>query len=168
MRTVLALVAFVVVVGIALDEAEAQVRGNQYSMAGCGLGTLVFRNDEDRVKQILAATTNGTFGNQTFAITTGTLNCNPGGGPRGRVASLFIDVNREALVKDAARGGGETIEHLSAIMGCPDATAVGAALQQNFQAVFAADELSGDQIAAKIFHTIKEDPALSSSCRSLS
>jgi hypothetical protein len=168
MRNVLALVVLVVVMGIALDKAEAQPRGNQYSMAGCGLGALVFGNDEDRVKQILASTTNGTFGNQTFAITTGTLGCNPGGGPTGRSASLFIDVNREAFAKDASRGGGETIEHLTAIMGCPDATAVGATLQKNFKAVFTSHDLTSDQITDNLFQVIKQDAALASSCRSVS
>jgi hypothetical protein len=151
MRNLIALVVLVAVVGIALDKAEAQPRGNQYSMAGCGLGALVFGNDEDRVKQVLASTTNGTFGNQTFAITTGTLGCNP-----------------EAFAKDASRGGGETIEHLSAIMGCPDATAVGATLQQHFKAVFTGHDLTSDQITDNLFRVIKQDAALASSCRSVS
>jgi hypothetical protein len=168
MRQFIALVVFVAVVGLALDKAEAQRRGNQYSMSGCGLGSLVFGNDEDRVKQILSSTTNGTFGNQTFAITTGTLNCNPGGGPTGRSASLFIDVNREAFAKDASRGGGETIEHLSAIMGCSDAAAVGAAVQQNFKAVFTSHDLTSDQITDNLFQVIKRDATLASSCRSVS
>jgi Protein of unknown function (DUF3015) len=86
-------------------------------------------------------------------------------GPSGRTGTLVIEVNREVLLKDAARGGGETVEHLSMITGCSDAEAVGAALQQHFTAVFAADERSGDQIAAKLFRTIGQDPALASSRR---
>jgi hypothetical protein len=165
-----ALVAFmsVLCIGLAAWKADAQVRGNQYSMAGCGLGSLVFRNDEDRTKQVLAATTNGTFGSQTFGITTGTLNCNPGGGPSGRTASLFIDVNREAFVKDVSRGNGETIEHLATIMGCSNSAAVGTALQKNFGVIFTGADTPSDQITDNVFQTIKQDPALAGSCTSIS
>jgi hypothetical protein len=88
-------------------------------------------------------------------------------GPSGRTGTLVVEVNREVLLKDAGRGGGETVEHRSMITGCPDAQAVGAALQRHFTAVFAADERSGDQIAAKLSRTIRQDPALASSCRGI-
>ena len=48
-----------------------------YGSAGCGLGSLVFKQNDGT--QILAATTNGTFGSQTFGITFGTSNCNSKG-----------------------------------------------------------------------------------------
>jgi hypothetical protein len=42
---------------------------------GCGLGTIVFEGQNGLVSQTFAVTTNGTFGNQTFGITSGTSNC---------------------------------------------------------------------------------------------
>jgi len=41
----------------------------QYGMAGCGLGAMLFGHENSTGKQVLAATTNGTFGTQTFGIT---------------------------------------------------------------------------------------------------
>ena len=35
---------------------------------GCGLGTKLFDGDSGLAPQVLAATTNGTLGNQTFGI----------------------------------------------------------------------------------------------------
>src|SRR5512139_1907858 len=42
---------------------------------GCGLGYMIFKGQEGLASQTCAATTNGTFGNQTFGITTGTSEC---------------------------------------------------------------------------------------------
>ena len=36
---------------------------------GCGLGSMLWAGQSGLVPKILAATTNGTFGNQTFGIT---------------------------------------------------------------------------------------------------
>ncbi len=50
----------------------ALAKGN-HPMAGCGLGYVLFSNKEnDKVTQILGATTNATSGNQTFGMTSGT------------------------------------------------------------------------------------------------
>jgi len=35
---------------------------------GCGLGSTIFEGESGLVKQVLAVTTNGTSGNQTFGI----------------------------------------------------------------------------------------------------
>ncbi len=165
MRKVAVLAAAIAIWGLGAAAAQAQVRGNDYGMAGCGLGSLVFQNDPDRVKQILAATTNGTFGSQTFGITTGTSNCNPQGPAKS--AALFVEVNREALAKDISRGGGETIDNLSAIMGCSDPRAVGAVLQQNFRTIFPNQAVSSGRVTDAIFETIKQDRALAGGCSSL-
>src|SRR3954469_775685 len=75
-----------------------------YGLAGCGLGSMVFGDQKGSI-QILAATTNSTFGSQTFGITSGTSNC-VDSGPGTSGARIFIEGNREALAKDAARGSG--------------------------------------------------------------
>ena len=46
---------------------------------GCGLGSMLWAGQSGVVPKILAATTNGTSGNQTFGITTGTLGCQADG-----------------------------------------------------------------------------------------
>jgi DUF3015 family protein len=110
-----------------------------YGSAGCGLGSLVF-GDQKGAIQILAATTNGTFGSQTFGITFGTSNCGQGVMGGSAATKSFIEGNREALAKDAARGSGETITTLSSMAGCKDPAAVGVALQKRFGELFPADK----------------------------
>lgn len=46
---------------------------------GCGLGSMAWRGQSGILPQVAAATTNGTFGNQTFGITFGTSGCDPNG-----------------------------------------------------------------------------------------
>ena len=66
----------------------------KYGPAGCGLGSLIFDADSGWT-QIFAATTNGTSGNQTFGITSGTSNCDTG--PTKQSAKNFVTANRVAL-----------------------------------------------------------------------
>ncbi|MCA1827831.1 MAG: DUF3015 family protein [Myxococcales bacterium] len=131
-----------------------------YGTAGCGLGSVLFGSQPGFV-QVVAATTNGIFGNQTFGITTGTLNCGPPATPAG--ARLFIDVNREALAKDMARGSGETIATLTQLTGCSDAKVVGATLQKNFSSIIPNEKVSSDIVADNVLATLKADKQLSCS-----
>ena len=70
-----------------------------HPMAGCGLGYLLFSNkDNSKVTQILGGTTNGTFGSQTFGITSGTSGCTEDGAVKfAKEAEVFAEVNHEAL-----------------------------------------------------------------------
>ncbi len=128
-----------------------------YGAAGCGLGSLVFGNQPGAV-QILAATTNGTFGSQTFGITTGTSNC--GSGLMAMGTKNFVEANREVLAKDISRGSGEAIGALAVINACEDSQKVGAALQRNFSAIFPSESATSDEVTAAILKTLHSDQAL--------
>jgi hypothetical protein len=128
-----------------------------YGAAGCGLGSLVFGNQPGAV-QILAATTNGTFGSQTFGITTGTSNCGPGMMAQG--TKDFVEANREVLAKDISRGQGEAIGALAVINACQDSKKVGAALQANFSSIFPSENATNEQVTDAIVKTLHSDPAL--------
>ncbi|MDY0117622.1 MAG: DUF3015 family protein, partial [Sulfurimonadaceae bacterium] len=45
------------------------------NQTGCGLGSMLIKDDSTAIMLALQATTNGTSGNQTFGITSGTLGC---------------------------------------------------------------------------------------------
>src|SRR5438045_3839779 len=111
--------------------AGTQAKAAGYGAAGCGLGSIVLGN-KGGFMQVFAATTNGTFGSQTFGITSGTSNCADTGGGSAS-AKAFIETNRPALAKDISRGSGETIQNLSTLGGCSNPAAVGATLQKNFK-----------------------------------
>lgn len=155
------IVSLVLLVGVAIVASQARAAGENYGMAGCGLGSMAFGQDNGKI-QILAATTNGTFGSQTFGITTGTSNCveNP------RMASaMYIAVNQEAIKTDVARGEGETLNGLSQILKCGDQAALNAALQKNFAVIFPDESVKSEQVNSNILATIEAEPALKATCQ---
>lgn len=131
-----------------------------YGAAGCGLGSLVFSPNSGQFMQVFAATTNGTFGSQTFGITTGTSNC--AGSHKPLVAAkAFIQTNRETLAKDMSRGNGETIATLSKIAGCKNSKVVGNVLQTNFNKVFTSATISDVTVSDNIIKVLATDKNLS-------
>jgi hypothetical protein len=130
-----------------------------YGPAGCGLGSLIFEPDSG-FTQIFAATTNGTLGNQTFGITTGSSNCETGGKSAEKSTELFVASNREAVAKDIARGTGETIESVARLAGCKDSQAVGRALQQQFGAIVPAASTSDAEVGAGVVRVLKSEKQL--------
>ena len=158
MRYFLALAALLVAGPALAGPGGGGIRGSgAYGAAGCGLGSLVFGSQPGAV-QILAATTNGTFGSQTFGITTGTSNC--GGGLVAQGTKNFVEANREVLAKDISRGQGEAIGALAVINSCQDSSKVGEALQKNFSTIFPTENASSDQVTAAILKTLHSDATL--------
>jgi hypothetical protein len=68
----------------------------------------------------MMATTNGTFGSQTFGISFGTSGCtNDGQVIAARKPEMFIASTFESLSEDMARGQGEHLASLATMMGVP-------------------------------------------------
>ena len=121
-----------------------------YGASGCGLGSMIFEKDNTWWKQVLAATTNGTSGNQTFAISSGTLNCDsPTPGKTAQVEA-YIEANKMALANDIAKGNGETISGLSRVYGCTDSAAFGRALKSNYKTIYPTSEVATTEVATQI------------------
>jgi hypothetical protein len=137
--------------------------GRGYGTAGCGLGSLIFEPNSG-FTQVFAATTNGSFGTQTFGISSGTSNCADTAGGSAS-AKAFVETNRTALAKDIARGQGETIESLSRLGGCANAHAVGASLQKNFDRVFPSAAMSDSEVGNSVVDALRSDATLA--CHSL-
>lgn len=131
--------------------------GPKYGSAGCGLGSVIIGGGIGSV-QVFAATTNATFGTQTFGISSGTSNCDTEAIDES--ARIFIYGNRETLAKDISRGKGETIANLSSLAGCRDANAVGIALQKNFRTIFPSANVSTAQVGDSVLDTLKSDKSL--------
>ncbi|QIZ83293.1 DUF3015 family protein [Bermanella marisrubri] len=117
------------------------------SPAGCGLGTaVVFPEANEWYEHVMAATTNGTSGNQTFGMTSGTLGCEEANGPL-KLARVFMDQNMEQLAVDSARGQGESLEALTTLIGVEQADKVefSKTLQSNFDSIFVSTDASSEQ-----------------------
>src|SRR5690606_27052957 len=83
---------------------------------GCGAGTQIWQGQSGLLPKILGATTNGTFGNQTFGITFGTLGCGSANSKITAQVVSFVDHNAETLARDMAVGEGESLNVLAELM----------------------------------------------------
>ncbi len=124
---------------------------------GCGLGSMAWRGNSGRVPQILAATTNGSFGTQTFGISSGTSGCDPNGrvtGGTGKMALAFLENNLELYAMDAAAGHGETIDTLAGILNM-DSEKLGEISKQNFAYLFADENADALDVTLKLFQVVQ-------------
>ncbi|HKB84382.1 MAG TPA: DUF3015 family protein, partial [Burkholderiales bacterium] len=64
-------------VAIALSALPAMAFAD--NVGTCGWGSKLFDGQKGAAPQVLAVTTNGTFGNQTFGISSGTSGCTQDG-----------------------------------------------------------------------------------------
>ena len=149
----------VCMLGLGLFFTSTSALADGYGPAGCGLGSMIFEPDSG-FTQVFAATTNGTSGNQTFGITSGTSNCDPGAAKTAS-AKAFVQTNRATLAKDIARGNGETIISLTQLAGCQDPSAVGATLQKNFRTIFPNASVSDVEVSQSVVGVLKSDASLS-------
>lgn len=87
---------------------------------GCGLGRQLWEDWKGKKQiapQLFMASTNVT-GSYTFAITSGTSGCsNDGTIWDSQKAGLFIEINYANVMDDMARGGGEHLASLAALLG---------------------------------------------------
>ena len=143
------------------DELSMKEATGGYGAAGCGLGSILFE-PSNGFTQVFAATTNGTFGTQTFGISSGTSNCD-GAGYQPGSTTAFIQSNRSALAKDIVRGKGATISGLADVAGCGSSKEVGQALKKNFKAIFPSAAVSDAEVSESMLRVLKSEPSLACS-----
>ena len=161
----LALAMFLAVSVVSASHAVDLKGSGSYGMAGCGLGSMAFK-DNDKLSQLLATCTNGTFGTQTFGISSGTSNCTSNGVAKiEKETEMFVEVNRSTLQKEMSQGKGETLTSFSTIMGCSDSKAFSKTLQSNYKNISSAQ--GNEQFLNTVKTTIESDASLSKTCKTV-
>ena len=140
----------VVVAVVCLTSAAGAV---DQKNTGCGLGSMFFEGQNGLSTQALAATTNGSFGNQTFGITSGTSNCEEYKTltMNGQV-NKFVADNMDSLATDIARGEGEYLDTMANLMEMSQAQRPRfyAQLQQNFSKIYSSPAVTPAEVVAGI------------------
>jgi hypothetical protein len=161
MRTLV--VPTVLALTLATPAALAQ-EGETANSTGCGLGTIVFEGQKGIAPQILAVTTNGTSGNQTFGISSGTLGCTQEGvvRPPTKVRMLLMS-SLDSLAVDVARGDGETLASLASLLSVEgqDRPRFFSALQNNFVRIFPNENVTAEEVLVSMNAVLAEDAVLS-------
>ena len=106
-----------------VSQVGVAMAANSDNGPGCGLGKLAwsdFKNQKNIAPQVMMATTNGTFGSQTFGISSGTSGCtNDGQVWAQEKTNVFAALNFDNLSQEMAQGHGEHLASLATLMGVP-------------------------------------------------
>ena len=89
---------------------------------GCGLGKLAwmdYGSPKQIAPQVMMATTNGTFGSQTFGISSGTSGCTNDGVIMKNKHLNIASRSFENLAQEMAQGQGEHLASLATLLGVP-------------------------------------------------
>lgn len=131
------------------------------SGSGCGVGAMIFEGQSGVAPHVLAATTNGTLGNQTFGMTSGTLGCDVDQ-PISIAAADFLDNNMEKVARDMATGSGESLDTLANLMGIStqDSSHFKAVSHAQFAAIFSSNSVHSSDVIAALNQVMKQDDVL--------
>ena len=150
-----------VAMGVIAFFSNAYADGN----SGCGLGTTIWEGKKGLFPHLLAATTNGTSGNQTFGMTSGTSGCNVDGAVViEKKQEVFVAVNFDNLSEQMAQGKGEHLAAFGSLMGCSKEQLAdfSAVTQEKYSQIF-----SETGSAKQIIDNTKSVMASSKSCNNI-
>lgn len=156
----------VVGVFVATQGGFALAAGNPDTGPGCGLGKLAWENYPHQKTigvQTMEATTNGSFGTNTFGISSGTSGCtNDGKFWAEHRVNAFAALNFENLSQDMAQGHGEHLASLATLMGIPAAQqpAFFAMTQEKYASLVTAGETSPVAMVKALNEAVATHPML--------
>lgn len=132
-----------------------------FAQPGCGVGAMIWKGQSGIAPHVLAATTNGTFGNQTFGMTTGTLGCQTNESVQSM--AMYMESNIDKVARDMSRGAGENLDTLAVLLGVDEADrdSFRKVLQDNFATIFPSSETTSGEAVDAIVALLEKDHSLS-------
>ena len=130
----------------------------------CGWGNLVFEGKSGLPVHLLATIVNGTSGNATFGMTSGTNGCSTNGALTYGGSSLLSFGNvLDEFSEDVARGDGEAIVAVAVSMGVTesDRAQFKTVMHQNFDRLFPSSDVSAEQVFTNMLSIMRTDGVLS-------
>jgi len=128
---------------------------------GCGWGNMIFDGSSGLGAQLGATFTNGTSGNKTFGMTSGTNGCSTDGTLTYGGASMISSIMDE-FSEDVARGHGEALDAVAVMMGVDkgDRAAFAKVVHENFSTIFPHDKVTAQQVTDSLVSVMKSDARL--------
>lgn len=128
---------------------------------GCGVGAMIWEGQSGIAPHVLAATTNGTFGNQTFGMTTGTLGCQTNEAVQSM--AMYMNSNIDKVARDMSRGSGENLDTLAVLLGVDEADrdTFRQVLQDNFATIFPSSDTTSGEAVDAIVALLEKNESLS-------
>lgn len=151
-----------IVTGLVLLGASSVAMADAAGGPNCGWGNMLFEGQSGTAPHVLAVTTNGTSGNNTFGMTSGTNGCSTSGkltyGGKNVVSSIMNEFS-----EDVARGEGDALNTVAVVYGVApaDRDAFAQVMHENFNVIFPNENVTADDMMASIEAVMKADSRLS-------
>ncbi|MDH1262385.1 MULTISPECIES: DUF3015 domain-containing protein [unclassified Pseudomonas] len=146
-----------------LSAASVAAQADAAGGNGCGWGNMLFEGQRGFVPHFLATTTNGTSGNATFGMTSGTNGCDTtvrlGYGGRSMLA---MNGMLDSIAEDMAQGQGEALDAYATLLGveAADRAHFAKVTHQNFGTIFSGAEVTSEQVLAATLDVMSQDAQL--------
>ena len=151
-----------VIAGLILLSASSVANAGAAGGNDCGWGQALFEGQTGPAPHVLGLTTNGTSGNNTFGVTTGTNGCSSDGtltyGGQSVVSSIMNEFS-----EDVARGEGDALNTVAVVYGVEqqDRDTFAKVMHENFAVLFPNEDVTADEMMASIEEVMKADARLS-------
>jgi len=148
--------------GLVVGLMPTVVMAASHPMAGCGLGYLLLSNkDNTKVVQILGATTNGTFGTQTFGISSGTSGCTTDGAVKlVKQAEVYAEINLDTLRHEMAAGQGEFVNTFVSLIGTSNRSEMVRFFQSEYASLFPTAGTTASEMLSTLSGKLAQYPEL--------
>lgn len=127
----------------------------------CGWGNMLFDGQSGIAPHFLASTTNGTSGNATFGMTTGTNGCSVDEalsyGGKAMVSAVMDEFS-----SDVAQGHGEALNAVAVSMGIEpaDRAEFAKVAHENFEVIFPHENVTAEEVVTSLTNVMKTNDHL--------
>jgi len=129
----------------------------------CGWGNMLFEGQSGLPIHVVASITNGTSGNNTLGMTSGTNGCSADGAlTYGGKSMINLGAIMDEFSEDVARGDGEALTAVAVSMGIEnsDRAHFKAVLHDNFNTLFPSDSVTAESVTASMMELLRADAQL--------
>ena len=152
-----------ILLGSLLADASLNAFATAPGGPGCGWGNMLFEGQRGLPSHLVASITNGTSGNATFGMTSGTNGCDTSGALayNGKSMIVLSSIINE-LSEDMARGEGEALTTYAVVLGveAQDRDHFAAVTSQHFNDIFSSADVTAEQVHAATLAVLRNDAVL--------
>lgn len=127
----------------------------------CGWGNMLMDGQSGLGAHVIASITNGTSGNATFGMTTGTNGCSANGkltyGGKSLVGAVMDEFS-----EDVARGDGEALTAVAVSLGIEEADRAlfKSVMHENFATLFPSEDVTAEQVSGRMVELMRANGQL--------
>jgi len=129
----------------------------------CGWGNLLFRGAKGLPSHLVAVTTNGSTGNQTFGMTSGTNGCSVEGHlTYGGKDMIDVSSIMDEFSEDVARGNGDALNTVAVMFGVQvqDRGVFAEVMHDHFATIFPDENVTAREVLTSVNLVMRSDERL--------